>query len=978
MLTTKVAGRGELPPRESAPHGPSAPVATPQAGLSVPGLRAAGNRDGGVQKRGAEPANFAKPNIQVLAGQKSSASLAPPPTAPTATSVRAASQSTELHTVRATPAVQSGVVTPWATRLPSTTMVLNHPILVNATSPSKLYPTVPLATPISGHVDLDPIVDTALLIGGTRPTQGVAVINAPQSYPTRVEDWVLLPRRQWSDEFSPLYKNAIGTLCEGVPTDIQDDDPVVIQYSTVNPESGACVVHDAVANEALVRFSPTVTAAEIRNLFRTLHLEIYFAWYTPRPADRARSMSWFHVGVAPASPYYNDVAGLVRHLSARRDVENVSHNDVARVCSATDPQDFLYGPDKEPQDALYVGEANREPIYLHAVLASADKGRLGADGAWYDRAAGMGPETGEGAARLPTCVVIMDTGIDIDHPDFGLTKQTDDVATGQIYSISDHETTRPPPEPPRSGVRRQGICAAKKNCYCGPTDIWRRAVAQPVPDCTTIFSAGTGTATSTVWTAAGNCPDKKFTNLNRAPSSPRLKFRNGASKLPWNPDLDPDPCDLDQVIDLTKAKRVGRKYCKEDGRDRVAPDALKYINLRFKGHGHGTAMASLVAAQHNTQGAVSFGTSYVKAMSATMRMVADFQVDVASAIKCVKMLQDNYGALNAVTNVRTVLMAFAEDAAKRRRIKRHGETGDSGAMDDLLAAIRLDAAENDRIWIAPASNKGGVDVLSYPAALLRADAKVWTARATGDPAILGVTGVKWGDPLEPTASSNYATVAQQFETGDPNNPVVTHQLPDLDVYGISAWVESVYVMDVRERWYGGRWAYDVRQDSAEFRKKYGPMRLYGYANAPDPKSGVGSAFPFAGYEARTDDAVMVHSGDYWSVGVGISGASGEEIRPANSVAAAQIAALAGIMFGKQPDRTQLNAATVRQRIMASFRTRLNGIKGVTSAGAIYDTGDSSVTEATRDATVAYFVQSTEDSARRVPPPIDFLAALQRL
>jgi hypothetical protein len=717
----------------------------------------------------------------------------------------------------------------------------------------------------------------------------------------------------------------------------------LITYELHDPTTGECCRFQAVQNEAFVRFEPSVTDATIRCLFESLRVEICFAWHDVNRIGRRQALSWFHIEIRPDSRFHNDVAGLLDCVNARPDVIGAGYNDVARLC-----QTARFQPGEVPKDSLWSSElqdwiSSDRSGYAGVRLSSRDRAGTIGLGAWYSTDADLCDEAEQSRCRTPSirdavCVVVMDTGIDVDHPDFGLDSRTADVSPGAIFSI---------------GGARQGICVAKRTCVSGPIGPWRDELRQPPYACNN----------KTVGSFRNVCapdptkPNDKapFQDLNRAPSSPRLRIlptkgRPGEVQTvgyKWpREQVDPDP------IDPTDTKKG------------VAPDRLKYVNLRFRGHGHGTTLAGLIGARgRDGKGVTGFGASYVKIMSATMRMVGHHMVDTASAIKSVYVLTKSFSSTAGQPNaVKVVLMGFAQDAPSRDMTTFITHTGAKvrRLMTDLRDAIQIDTLTSDRVWVAPASqdeSKGNKE-LSYPAAILSPGVGQATESGSTVPAVLGVTG----------ATFDAGGVARAAHT----NFFSPDGRPDLEVYGVSGAASGVVSTDVRDTWYGTRWAYDSNRKDPTWKRLFGPDRLRGYGGrtADENSPTATDTFNVAGYKMRgvADPTLGVpgkESGRH--ISFPDENVTGPNLAFGNSLAAAQIAALAGLLAARFPTLTgRGNVDHIRSNIVRS-------VSVVSCSTTIPNVGCSDPTVSESDK--FYFVD-VGSSVGRVPPPVDFTSALE--
>lgn len=624
---------------------------------------------------------------------------------------------------------------------------------------------------------------------------------------TAEETWTLLPQDQWSDEFSPLYTNNRGAFKEGNPDLIPPVEPPIISREVCDELTGAGCRVRAVQNEALITFAPGVRADRIRELMHEFGLVVFGAWYSGEERPSKLAMSWFHVGVLPTSSFHNRVGDLVECLDCLSEVEDASYNDVLEICQH--PATGLYQP-YPPNDPVWgyeVSSSNTQNAYRKLGLYTKDAKPGDAQNAWSTDS----PIDFFGPSPARIGVVVMDTGIDVDHEDF---------LTFKLFNEF----------PPDNVVG--SIADAQSDCR---TMIYTSATGDD-QDCADALSAGVRQGISVVR---------------------GLQFG-----------------DVPQWEDYTTA---------EEGR---AIPELKSLDFNKEWHGHGTAMAGYIAAAgNNGAGTVGFGTPLVKVMSARMRMVSDRSVDAASTILIVKCLTSKYGRRTTLvteqqggvtvtrevvrnTDLSVVYMGFAFDLPKR-----NAKIGGSRSMKMLLAAMRADRrAGNDRVWIAPAANRGkgnhGAEgVLSYPAAILmdRAGAGgvlLSPGGADANPAVLGVTGVDWSgsDPIV-SPLSNYFTRKNTRGEYD----------IDTGVYGVSGPISAqVSTLDPRDYFY-----------------KLSGSRTAGYA-------------PVTGDNPNAHPHALARGGyiEAGELGADSAGGSRRKLPVGNSVAAAIVAALAGILMSK--------------------------------------------------------------------------------
>jgi hypothetical protein len=221
----------------------------------------------------------------------------------------------------------------------------------------------------------------------------------------------------------------------------------------------------------------------------------------------------------------------------------------------------------------------------------------------------------------------------------------------------------------------------------------------------------------------------------------------------------------------------------------------------------------------------------------------------------------------------------------------------SAVMKDILAAMVADAsAGNDRVWIAPYLNNSRRG-LSYPAAILvrkithSADGKTDTAFfETSDtlrgtvPTVIGVTSVKFdnaGQLINP--STGYFNLRKKGG----------FQALDARICAVSGLDRLDGSTDVRDMWYGHKIKIGSATKTA-FNDAAGYVRW-------DPVATAGLALTSYNYQ--------ISSGDYLPTGPTPSGATAAA-DPGNSVAAAQIAALATTLRSLNPTATAQTVANV--------------------------------------------------------------------
>jgi hypothetical protein len=661
--------------------------------------------------------------------------------------------------------------------------------------------------------------------------------------------WRLLPQTEWADEFNPLYTDDKGQFCEGDPSGPEGGEDVeIIRYLSIAPETGDTCMVEAVQNEALVSFAPSVRAPQIRSLFAGLGLGILQAWFDPKPHDPDASMSWFLVEILPGSRYRDQVGRLVEHLRSRCDVTNAGYSVVGRLCGtalytnpATQPND------KNLQRALNSGRG--------AVVG------LRLSSAWYDAGADLG------GPKVPSCVVVMDTGIDVDHEDFGGPGDP-----GQVFAI---------------GQKRRGLAAGRANRKFGEVRDFE-AVPPNQP-----FDSQTGTYGDPV----------------------------PASGAPIN-----------------------------DGRDGTADtyDPLKFLDLNFRGHGHGTVMAGVIAARSNNgRDVVGGGIDAVKVMSARLPMVGDHRVRVASAAALVRRLTTDFGR-SVSGAVQVVYFGFAV-----------GDVVRSAAMDQLLQAMIADRkAGNDRLWVAPALNDSD-STLSYPAAILKQDRDKTTTKPAGFlPAVLGVTGCSGPEFLAGSSTTNHGS----------RKDAKGNFLPlDRAIYGVSAYQFWSDTLDARDQWYGVYRSLKPKKKAPD-----GAVGYYGINR--DVKVGGGSgpddlrtSFILGRlYSAENPDFVLDVRFDRFGrrIETRIPDPPPQTL-VGNSLAAAQIAALAGMILAKGSGAP---AAQVAELIRRKTRGNRTDRAAPTQEGgtADYQVIEYSFNSGGRNSKLV---------TRRIPGFIDFLAAL---
>jgi hypothetical protein len=700
--------------------------------------------------------------------------------------------------------------------------------------------------------------------GGVLPSSAVSWPATAGELPLAVSsasygaEWTLLPLHLWSDEFSPRFVNANGAQCEGDPTYVEsDDDPELIRYEQVDEETGTVDTLLAVQNEVLVDFHPCMSADDIRSLLCKLGLEVYHAWFSPKPDQPGSSISWFHLGVTDDSPFVNNVPALVTHFRSLPQVISAAMSDVATLCARLYDNNKIIPASQlwrfwfKPDDGT--GASMRNLTIRNSRLFAA----------WADDTADLGTMN---AQATNCCVVVMDTGIDVDHEAF----DSGADRAGQIYSKSGTST-------------RDGIATNKKCTFVGNITAWESTPATPP-----------------------------------APTAP-----------------------------------LG-----------TTPDPLKFIDLRYRDHGHGTLMAGIIGGSDDAAfGAVSSGIKNVKVMSARISF-AKGKVRISDVICNIKQLSSTYSKTGGVlpeNAVRVVYLGFAIDANSRPE-----------SMTQLLKAMVKDRKDGgtDRIWVAAAANNADADRMSYPAALLKMNRSrtTTTADLSGDepPAVIGVTGVRAIDAgLASSTDSQYVIEDTNFVTGTaPYDP---------DVYGITGFTLWGDTTDVRDRWYGTQYRSKGKKHNVpsaglvsvgpEFNPGANPGSL------TDINSVYASGAYFTGFPAAKKYEHCIYiGGDYidpsLKCGLGQRLVSTTYVVPGgyslgNSVAAAQIAALAGLLTIQNPKAT---ARQIKDHI------ELHQLVG---AGAVAQTDSKGVSRL-----MIRYHKPNSIEVRRLPAPVDFLAALQ--
>ncbi len=222
-------------------------------------------------------------------------------------------------------------------------------------------------------------------------------------------NWTLLPESKWENEFMPRYVNEHGQTCDGSPWQPEDDDEcfTLLPYTEFDPEDDEPHHGLAVANELLVDFRPGTRPCRVREIVCRFGLEILYADFDPPTPGLEDPEAWFHLGTRPDSAYYNCTRVLVSELPALPDIDEVSFNDVAppaarlfecEIDGVRRPRDVLLEPDSSGVD---------DRAMTRLKIAGAD-----CAGAWHDDAADMGGE------HEDVTVVVMDTGVAVDHEDF--------------------------------------------------------------------------------------------------------------------------------------------------------------------------------------------------------------------------------------------------------------------------------------------------------------------------------------------------------------------------------------------------------------------------------------------------------------------------------------------------------------------------------------------------------------------------------
>ncbi len=705
-----------------------------------------------------------------------------------------------------------------------------------------------------------PASNSATLV--SQPVVGRLDSGAAADIPQRVGDWVLRPRHEWPDEFSPRYSNGRGCFLDGDPTDPDGNGAAeLFTYVSRNAETGECCEVEAIQNEAVVNFAPCVTAEAIRRLFHELGLEILQAWFDPQPCRPESSMSWFLVGVGPDSRFHRDVEGLVERLTALPCVVSAGYSSVAHA--AAKPLYPRTGPDDELfriYETHYWGEIRN--------LALAPLGLVGLPSAWYDEGADLGNATQK------TCVVIMDSGVDVDHPEFGGPGDP-----GSIYSLT------------RSGVeRRQGLSSEKKH--------------------------------------------RDFGDVGAFEAEPQQSI-------------------------------VGEPVRAAGAPLGSAPDPLEFIDLQHEDHGHGTVMAGIIGARTNNKKLIaSLGLDSVKIMSARLRMVGNGRYSVASAVPLVRLLTERHSD----PAVRVVYMGFSVDMAER-----------DGDMQDLFKAMKKDReAGNDRVWVAPAGNRNGY-ALSYPAAILKKRrGKTTDEPLESLPAVIGVTGSSvyvepWG--FRGDTSTNFNGRQRKDGGFDPL---------DRDIFGVSAltfWGDS---LDVRDRWYGKHYSLAPARLAPGGRAGYYGIDMSGIKPKPLPRAtaadnpyrqgGLFAGLHVTAYGGRTPPKLIREDVD----GYGRLLERAVTVPPppvlGNSFAAAQIAALAAMLFAKYGNaRTGYQVVEAIRRSVRGSPHSASGL-GPPTVDEVQAPGPGGGITTVRYPVIEWFNQARKEVVR-IPGLVDFVAAL---
>jgi subtilisin family serine protease len=764
--------------------------------------------------------------------------------------------------------------------------------------------------------------------------------------------------------------------------DAYDDVPRLLRCRGRRSDGIACDF-EVVNNEATIEFKHGITAPSIRALLSCFGLKVLFADFLSEPGGDAASSSWFHVRVDPSSKYFNNVHCLIDDLAQQEEVANATYNDVAYTCGAPLPNNGYPGVaswqfTSNPAAIEMFGSAPAGAGDYYQFPNAQSRLRLGpsaglsnlntSDGAWYSAIADL-----ENVGGSEVCVVIMDTGIDVDHPAFGSRTKASpaDDYEGNIWTerklvpVGGSKVARVVRT--RVGMSASGG-AGLKGDFIGS---WMPEMPQPTVECNQLNS----------WKAQGNCPSG-HEELQRTPSSPRLnlqglpgqqyvvdRYKDDRAQehnsepcvvkfqarlgVPMQSGVDRDPPDPELCSAQTPEQW---RVCSNSANDvccGIRPDPLKHIDLRYRGHGHGTAAAGIVGARgRNGDATIGFGARHVKVMSAELRMVGDHRVDLASAIKCVVRLRRRHPA---ASGVKVVYMGFSVDASELDR---------RSALYALRGEMIKDAKGNDRLWIAPAGFSASGAVLSYPAAILwdKVGSAAPIKLKVGEvlPTVLGVSSVQW---VNGSVSSDILT---NYFTRDGRL--------DRRIYGVSGASAALVTTDVREAWYGRRWHYDRRRGNKYWRDqqwrdgvcasstiRHGMRDLLGYAQDGGLTGPLGGprSHGTVGFQVRGENDTFGLSGGGYYLSLSGESAGGyagaTSLFTGTSVAAAQIAALAGVLFSKHESA---NARAIASHIALSQQTSASGlIRGEESDGAF-----------------GYYVPGPR-GAGRVAAPVDFLWAL---
>jgi subtilisin family serine protease len=193
--------------------------------------------------------------------------------------------------------------------------------------------------------------------------------------------WTPLPQSEWHDPFTPTYIDAEGNILIGEP------EPATTPY-----DPGTFVVTTdptevtAIQNEALINFHPSVSPGRAAEILSDFRLDILFSsMFTAKddPCAPDSEVAYFHVRVLPESPHFDDVPQLLAALQPLPEVRSATPNVVGTH--------FV-----PPNDPLFPSQRYLEHL---RVVAS------------WDQIAGANNST------VPIGVVVLDTGVEVDHPD---------------------------------------------------------------------------------------------------------------------------------------------------------------------------------------------------------------------------------------------------------------------------------------------------------------------------------------------------------------------------------------------------------------------------------------------------------------------------------------------------------------------------------------------------------------------------------